>query len=299
MTVPLEIEEIAHDACRRAIIVSGTGRTGTTILGTILHSMEGVEYAFEPPILCALLPLIDTIPKSEWKLLYATYLYEEFLINAVSGRALNCNRDDVSSIYRAKGTSFVEDRLSRSIGKMQAVERAHISRPVYKLPDIIPYLPRLCEYYPGTRVVLLHRNANDTLNSVVKKRWFDDETLRTGLLMWPNRVVNGIRIPHWVAEEDIGSWVEADELHRAAYYYLRGVKPAAQVPNRIVVRYDDLVQDPAAVVARLALTLGLSYGEKTVELIRTIKKTEVPREDLVQRLAPALREEVAQWSLVP
>ena len=66
----LSLDKKISKKCNEAIIISGGARSGTTIIGKVLHSLKNVEYAFEPPALFALFPLINDLPKKIWKLLY-------------------------------------------------------------------------------------------------------------------------------------------------------------------------------------------------------------------------------------
>jgi len=84
------------------IVITGVGRSGTTILGKIIHSFEGVEYVYEPYTIQALLPLLTTIEKDHWKNLYHSYLYEDIFMGAVAGRNVNLNEMDDSCIIKAK-----------------------------------------------------------------------------------------------------------------------------------------------------------------------------------------------------
>lgn len=292
----LDSEPAAHEVCNRTLIISGCTRSGTTIVGQVLHSMDEVELCYEPPALCSLIALVGELPKEVWRLLYATYLYEEFLINAVSGRSLNCNRTDDSSIYRVKDAAWVESRLSRSVPKRVAARVASGRQLALKIPDVVPFLPKVCEYYPGLRVVLVHRNANDTFNSLMAKRWFSDEAVREGSLIYPRRTVRGIHVPYWVAPEDAAQWAESDELRRVTYYYVRITRVFESITNRIVVDYDQMVNNPDEVVAQLASRLSLTYGARTRDVIQSIRRRERPREDYVSQLEPAMRQEVLELS---
>ena len=78
----------------RSVVIIGTARSGTRIMGSLLWSLEETEYLFEPLMLYSLVPMIEEIPKDRWKYLFETYLVEEFLFNAMAGRFLNFNEHD-------------------------------------------------------------------------------------------------------------------------------------------------------------------------------------------------------------
>ena len=104
----------AYEKVSKAILITGTARNGTTITGQLIHSMNNVEYAFEPPTLLSLINIIDKVEKNIWKFLYETYLYEDFLINAIAGRNINFNKNDDSSIYHAKTEEEIQARIKKN-----------------------------------------------------------------------------------------------------------------------------------------------------------------------------------------
>ena len=88
-------------------------------MGKVLHSFQSVEYTFEPPTLFSLFSLLPRLDEVEWKLLYETYLYEDFFVNAIAGRNLNLNRNDDSCVYNAKAEAEVDARYEGSLRKAE------------------------------------------------------------------------------------------------------------------------------------------------------------------------------------
>lgn len=287
------------EKCNNAILISGSARSGTTIFGKILHTFQNVEYVHEPPMLFSLFALIGKLCGNEWKLLYETYLYEEFLMSSLAGRGLNCNRIDDSSIYNVKPVSLIEERLNKTLRKIDTEAMAQNSQIVYKMPDIVPFLSRLKYYYPKTRIVIILRKAPEVFNSLLEKGWFSDSALRDMNLIWPNRMLNGIRIPFWVGINDDEEWVEMDELHRIAYYYINVNSPVEKLQGCIKIKYDDLVEDPYATVKAVSDELGILWGEKTGEIINTVKRTQKDRDyTILNELRPDMREKVDYYSSI-
>lgn len=258
----------------RSIIISGCMRSGTTILGRIIYSMRDVEYVLEPPLMYSLFALLPEMEESHWRLLFETHLYEEFLVNALAGRSINTNRSDDSSIFLCKSEDAVAERLSRSMRKKDAVLAAEASTVAFKTPSIVPFLPVLKKYYPGIRIIIVTRGATDIFNSLKGRRWFSDDTLRNEDLLYPNHFNNGLRIPYWVRQADHRRWEAMDELNRIAYYYIRMNEAAQTIPGCITVKYGELLARPRETAAQLAETLGLRFGEKSDEIIASIKPRE-------------------------
>lgn len=292
----MNISEQAIPAVSKAIMVTGSARSGTTIMGKIIHSLEGVEYAFEPPMMFSLFALSLKIPEASWRLLYETYLYEEFMLRSLAGRAINCNRADDSSIYNVKSSGEIEKKLLRSLSKSKAEERAKSHVIAYKMPDVVPYIPELIRRYPTTRVVVMLRGAVETLNSLLKKRWFCSQN-QTSALIWPFRKCDNVHVPFWVRDGDDELWAGLSELDRAAYYYVRVNENVNDIKGCIKVQYRKLIQEPRGTVSELAEQLDLNYGDKTDQILAQIKPTHPERDhNIMHSIDNRFKEQVAYYS---
>jgi hypothetical protein len=107
----MQLKESVKSKVNNSILITGSARSGTSIMGKIIHSLKNVEYVFEPPTLVSLFSVIHEMDEKHWSLLFQTYLYEEFLINAIAGRNLNFNTNDDSCIYNTKPRNEIEERL--------------------------------------------------------------------------------------------------------------------------------------------------------------------------------------------
>jgi len=268
-------------------------------MGKIIHSFQNVEYAYEPPMLFSLFPLINILDENNWKLLYETYLYEDFLMAALSGRGLNCNLVDDSSIYKVKPQHLIKERLNKSLRKIDGERLAEKSQIAFKMPDVVPFLPKLKTYYPGTSVVIILRKAPYVFNSLLEKGWFNDRTLQEQNLIWPNRFIDGFRIPFWVESNEEESWCQMDELHRVAYYYIRMNQHVNNIPGCITIKYDRLIRSPRQTAMTLADSLNLSFGGKTEDILSTIKYTKKERDlNILATLKPDIRDQVEYYTRI-
>jgi len=258
--------------------------------------MEKVEYTFEPPMLVALLALIKDIDEHSWKLLYETYLYEEFFLNSIAGRAINCNIEDDSSIYKVKTIQEIGIRLRNYSTKKVTQQRSVGSVIAFKIPDVIYVIPKLKEYYPSMRVLTVLRDAVDTINSLMAKNWFSLETKNSDLI-WPFTIQNGANIPYWVKEGDEAAWIAMSELDRAAYYYIRVNEKVTEIPDRIEIKYSDIIKNPLMEAERIAEVLNLNFGGMTKKIIKGIARTEIPRnKQIISGIRSDLREKVVYYS---
>lgn len=296
MTGMLQLEPAMQRAVETAILVSGGGRSGTTVLGKLIHSFSDVEYVFEPPTLIALFALFETLPESAWRFLYEAYLGEDFLANALAGRAINTNRADDSSVLAVKTAQEIDRRLERSWGKHDLMQASAHSVIAYKIPNIVPMLARFHARYPGSRIVVIKRGAAETIQSLMQKGWFRD--LGPGsTLHWPFREQAGVRVPYWVAPGDETLWCELAEVDRCAYYYLRMSDAPPENSRVLHVRYAELVAQPVDTAHRLAHWLGLTPGARTPDVLAAIAPTGKPVDaKVIDRVSLQFRDEVLRQS---
>ncbi len=296
MTRKLQLDSTMQQAVGTAVLVSGSGRSGTTVLGKLIHSFADVEYVFEPPTVIALFALLDTLPESTWRFMYEAYLGEEFLANALAGRSINTNRADDSSIWAVKPEQAIEQRLGRSWGKLELMQEAARSVLAYKIPNIVPLLGQFHLRYPDTRLVVIKRGAVETMQSLMQKGWFEELSAASNLV-WPFREHDGVRIPYWVADGDEELWRGLGEIDRCAYYYLRMSDAPPEGDKVLHLRYASLVVQPAKTAQQLADWLGLKFGEKTPEVLATITPTGKPVDtSILDRVSPRFRDQVLHQS---
>ena len=285
----------SYKAFDKTIIIGGSARSGTTIMGKIVNSLETVEYFFEPPMLTSLLLKSDELSDSSLKELLKFYFIDGFLIENLSGRGVNLNKADDSCILHAKTKHEIENRYSKSYKRIELEDALKLSNFCFKLPEIVFFLGVVNRIIPGNRTILMHRGPNDVINSLVKKNWFSDEFLNIDhpSQIYPTKHKNSIKIPYWVNKQDEGFWVESGEINRAAYYYKRISEEIIKLSNSaIIVDYDVFVQNPAMVVNMVTSALELKQTNKTIELIDNVKYQNKERDDVIRCVSTALLKEI-------
>lgn len=268
----LKLDSTLRTAVDSAVLITGSARSGTTILGKLIHTYRNVEYTFEPPTLVALFSMLDIMPSEQWRFLYESYLAEDFLVNSMAGRSINMNRFDDSSVFAVKSSQEIERRLGRSWPKSEIMDQIKHITVAYKIPNIIPYLNKLLSIMPNTRVIVIKRGAIETFHSLIDKGWFKENGPQT-MTLWPFREASGIRVPYWVRNGEESLWSQLRELDRCAYYYLRMSEPLPHAPKILQLRYSELLRNPAAFSESLAEWLGLDESELTSQLLATIVPT--------------------------
>ena len=281
--------------CNSAVYIGGSTRCGTTILTKIISSMQGIEYLFQSSLLLYLAMRIKKIPKDTWCQLYESYLYEDFLINALAGRNLNFNKYDNSYVLNSKDSKLIKHRMSKTWRRIELEKGLKSAQIFCKLASAAPYLPNIQKYYPKTKIVIMLRKSNDIFHSIKRTKWFTDKSLKNSNQISPNTIYKKYHIPYFVKDKDRDYFIALDEINRMAYYYKEIYGNVDKIKNTIFVKYEDLIKNPHKEATTLAKKLNLSFGPTTKKIINTVKLRSVDRrKDLVTLLNPELRKKVLE-----
>jgi len=267
----------AHgDAVKASVIVSGIARSGTSILGMLVGSFEGMEYSFEPPLAQHLDWLLqEGLLGEELAVgLMRTYLAEDVMINFHLGRGYNLRPQDDSCAYNVKDRAEIERRVktvNRTNEAVDLMERLG-SRLAVKIVSAYSLLPVLGKHFKGARVVEIERNLSDVKASVVARGWFSGGG---GLhsAYWPC----GVRgQPYFVG--DVG-WDLLSDVQRAGVVVdvLGVLRERALSVLRdagcpvLVVKYEDFLKRPLVVGRRVAGFVGVDFSELSYDVISRVE----------------------------
>ena len=284
-----EISEVVG----KSILITGVARSGTTIMGTLVHTLESVEFIFEPLLLYGLFPLLGEMDPKTWKFLYETYLVEDVLADSLAGRRLNFNRYDISSIREVKSIQDVDARLDSRYRRLDLFREVCNHRVAYKMPDVLPYLSRLLELYPNMSVVVMFREPEAVAESLLDRQWFSGHNRISDTIQGP-WISLSPDVPFWTPEKERDSWGQASPLEKSYLYYCWQNEALLALDRKrlCVVDYDRFVDDPVQQFNEVMRYVGGKPGSKTESVLQSvILKREVVRASLGD-IAPELRERV-------
>ena len=271
----------------KMVIIGGSARSGTTIIGKLIHSLKNVEYQFEPPMLVSLLLKQNELKEKSLKELLQFYFFDNFLLDSLAGRNINLNKNDDSCILNVKSEKDINKRQVTSLTRIELENLATSAIFSFKLPEVVFFLDIIEKLFSKNRKILMHRNPNDVINSIVKKRWFSDEFLNknNSSQVVAVEIIDNIKIPYWIKEEDKSSWIKSDELNRCAYYYQRiSEEILNNSKGSIIIDYDEFIKKPDELFKKIVYLFSLEYGEKTQEILDTVKYQEKKRENYLTGL---------------
>lgn len=257
----------------RSLFISGGTRTGSTIVANLIHSLEKVECFNEPPFLYALMFMIHSVPESEWKFLFESFMVEELLLPALAGRNLNFNKHDESYILNSLSQAEIDYRLSRTHRHFELLPRSASYRLAFKMPDTVTALTRLRSYYPEISFLVMLRRPEKVIASLLERGWYSDRQLVEvgGNWVFRDTQLTDRNIPAWVPESLVEEFLAASELDRCAMCYMTQYRELAKRTDCIVVDYDRLIAKPHDYFAAVVDRLGERFGERTEALLDTIR----------------------------
>lgn len=223
------------------LVITGAGRSGTSVLGRLIGSMDRVCYLFEP-----------TAPKYLFQPeLIRAVMFEDHYLPMLQGRNLNMDRTTESwSGYT------IDENLVKKRWKNQ--RRVKVLDLLFKKPHL--FAVKLTEWqgmygqmkdeFPGCKYIHIVRNGNHVIQSAMRPQWYSDFYCHYSIVDWVEQRQNGkggwFNIPWFIDAESRDQWRKMDLITRNACAW----RSATEVglidddPNFRVVKYEDLCADP-------------------------------------------------------
>lgn len=281
---------------QRSIWVCGAGRSGTSILSSLVASHLNVEYSFDPPVVHWLLALQDRIDIDAFDQLLQIYLYRDVFRGALSGRQLNFNRNDISFARKFKTDAELDHRLSNILDEWMIPAEEELFSLCIKVTDATFRLDSLQRSFPTMSFLGIVRNPYDAVNSIHKKKWFargrSNSHIKYETLPFHYDPVLGA-IPCWLAEEDIEFWLDANDWERASFYYIRATHALLEKSDNVsIVNYDWFVNHPVELELQLQDSYGLIETSFTQKILESIKPKRYSRNILEGSVSDEIKVEL-------
>lgn len=260
----IDLAEIQKKNTKNTIVVTGAPRSGTSLLGKLVSTLEGIEYHFEPPMVWGLSALLSmkALSPEVASVLLQLHLHEDLLLESAHGRKANLRPGDDSLVLNSIHWPELLSRWQNIRNRDDAIN--YIAdrklRLAFKMPSVMDAIPFFDATLPESQFIVIMRDGRDVVKSIIKKRWLSDEGLKNNY--WPFKIVNGNKVPHLVEDSMVGEWVKMNEATRACYLWRRDAEFAIQAKNsglgnRLhILSYEELRQNPDAIMDELAQFLS-------------------------------------------
>lgn len=272
------------------VLLTGVTRSGTTILGKILGTFDGVEYEFEPWLLAQLAIMqgrkaISTHSASE---LLRGFIYETYY-NALFGRYSNLRPSDDSYIWNCQPAEnlLYKWHALRTRADAKKYASANNTKLLMKMPNIQEFYKFFFDVFPRMKIIHIVRNPFDVSMSMLKKHWLCDANFTNPEATFLRKCViigNKSRkrlIPWWVDDKDVAEFMKADEFSRGliAWRLLNEKSNSAfssltrlQKKQFMECKYEDFLSDPEETVDKIAGFIGCRHGNKTRSLLKSVQR---------------------------
>ncbi len=254
------------DLINQTIFVIGAPRTGTSFFGNLLASYNNIEFYHEPYFFNNLLNVSREMPIETFKKIFYSYMFEDLFFNSITGRSINTNLNDISSVYNYKSKKEIEKKLHQLNNRNIIIPKYKKNRLAIKIIYPINKFKNIFSKIYDFNKIIIYRNLNDTINSMLRKNWFKND-LNITLMGEFFQIQNNHSFPIFLDKKNFTFWKELNELDKCAFYYLIHYQSINNMSNFISIDYDTFNLNKISVVKEFENKFNLKKGSKTREII--------------------------------
>jgi len=243
---------------KRCFLV-GCGRSGTSILGSLLGSMKKVTFSYEPEIFYGVYGKVDLNEDVLRKELITSMVDRCCYFDIKSRRAVNINPKEDSYF------------LKTDVSNEENVTNPH-SVNLIKLAGLNFAVNKVKDDFPDAFFLGIVRNPHDVVQSVCARGWFDTPFSK-GCYFWKTRSADsrGV-VPIFVADKHIDLWLGGTKSDRALIYYVEQNRALCDSNTNMMITYEKLVKEPKWAATCFSQIFKVEPSSKTVQIVNQIDK---------------------------
>lgn len=278
--LPTDYEAIFED---RLLVITGAARSGTSIAGKVVGSLEPVFYYFEPVLFSYLPPLAKQASGDADRLqaLLRGLLFEDYFLQQIHGRNLNFKSGDLSYAGHYWTEEEIEDRWAQFDRRTEVLDYLEEEDPLFavKIPQSQASLDVLRSAFPRASFLHIVRDGNDVVQSALSRGWYTDEHV-SSLVQWTRTPEDAeTPVPWYVPDElaaDFAGWTPTT---RAAAVWRIMVEAGRGFANdhpgsTVDVRYEAFLDSPLDLVRQMEDRFGVARTELTEEHLASVEAHE-------------------------
>lgn len=256
----------------KTIFIIGAPRTGTSYFGNLFGSFKNVEYFHEPYFINNLLNYSDELETKTLKNLFYTYMHEDLYFNSLTGRSINTNLKDISSVFKYKSKKEIEQRFNQNNSRQKILSQyktnSLIIKSIYPISKFKKSINRINQF----NTIIIYRNLNDTINSMLKKKWFENnENYKLMGELYQSK--NNKNYPIFLDKLDFSFWDDLDVINKCAYYYYIHYRNINFHKKLFLIDYDGYEKNKFEIINSCISKFNLVKGSKTKKIILDFKTT--------------------------
>jgi hypothetical protein len=257
-------KELKKKLNSKILWVTGSPRSGTTVIGNLIASLKNTEYFYEPGMFSAILPMLKKINTKLFIFLFESYFYLELIKNGLNKRNINLNSSDESFYLNFKNKKDLNLRKSFDVHNNN---KQKIPNIIIKTPNFLKEIMYLKKNY-NFNVIFVDRKPLEVINSLVQKKWWSKNLNRNLIIIeYKKRYY-----PYWLKKNKYKFWHSLNEYEKCAMQIIYEKKTLKKNKKIFVVRYTDLVNDPKKFIINIAKKYNMQLSKKTLSLLKKVKK---------------------------
>lgn len=285
------------------VVVTGTGRSGTTEISKLISSAHNTIYVNEPHIVTLICESgSDTnkrhLDNLQIKQLLHTYLFWSEVVPQASGRTINLNPFDQTSIRSYKSNEYLQELRSKSWRFDELRENFKMTNIVMKFVDNPNIYQKLKNGLGEAINVAIIRHPATVAQSAMNRNYYSSPRLVINHQPFLRRNGNGSALPIFVTNELEESWLLGSQIDRCLIASITFLEELILNRPNHLIKYEDVSKGNGRVILDLMKTLNLMPTFKTKECIenffpeKTILdvKPENANSDLYERAIEAWRQ---------
>src|SRR3990167_8986664 len=270
------------------VIITGTCRSGKTLLGNLLATCKQIEYADEPyfPMMLSITAKSGKID-SEFAMGLLNASLSELFNNLLLLRAANFRPGDLSTIWDKKSPEEILNRLINLKTREEAMNYAKQNKAqlIVTLAEATPFLDFIIKALPKATVIHVIRNPFQVAAEIALKKWFSNAQLLNPLNAQPYLIFqdssNTWYMPWWVYDHEYEYFLNLSDYDRGLYYWWVLMDTGMKAFNllncqKLIVYYQDLVANSLQTFKKISNLLGLDPGKLTDIKLKTIENRPFP-----------------------
>lgn len=272
----------------RIVIITGVNRSGKSLLGSLIGSMENVEYIDEPwlPMMLPVMQAKRLIDSDIAKDILLTHT-EELFYEMILLRRANFRPKDRSSIWPLKNVTEIFERMINLNTRAEACVYAKNRKSLllYNLGGTLPFSNFFLNTFQNCKIIHVIRNGLDVATAVGEKKWFSNDNLRKPIDSYLRNIYHRKNpdqqyyMPWWVKEGEEELFLELSDFGKGLYFWRSQFEINENEIDKLrdgspdvfrEVKFEDIIQCPRDIVEDLSIFLKIKPSVQTESIIASV-----------------------------